>query len=235
MFHRLLPARFAVHGNVFGRALVPLWTSWPCQRSSLGVLRANYCTSREELQAKAEDGDVSAQMQLAKYHWAQLQQRECDVEYHTGRAREYLQMAADFEDLEAMYMLGVLTLTSTVDQHHLPMVGIQYLKKAADMGHARAQQELGLLLVSEEKDEWSRLAHARELFTNAAEQGMLLSKARLGKMMMLGEGGAVNKERGMELLQEVLDELEAGAEVQTEADRKLQAQAKEIALTMKEF
>ena len=140
-------------------------------------------------------------MQLAKYHWAQLQQRECDVEYHTGRAREYLQMAADFEDLEAMYMLGVLTLTSTVDQHHLPMVGIQYLKKAADMGHARAQQELGLLLVSEEKDEWSRLAHARELFTNAAEQGMLLSKARLGKMMMLGEGGAVNKERGMELLQ----------------------------------
>lgn len=92
----------------------------------------------EELNKKAEEGDVNAQYELADYYYNTKDFSKRDVQ----KAKVYYAKAAKQGHKEAQYMIGVLNVHFDATQEQFSM-GVKWLKKAAEQGHVEAQYKLG--------------------------------------------------------------------------------------------
>ena len=139
--------------------------------------------STSDLKTKAEAGDASAQLQLAR------QFADGGVPDLVSAAK-WFRRAAEQGNTGAQYNLAVRHLNGQgVDQD--PAEAVKWLRKAADQGHAGAQDSLGVRYATGQGVTQNE-SEALKWFRRAAEQGHAVAQFNLGLAYAQGKGGAID-------------------------------------------
>lgn len=150
--------------------------------------------SFDEIQARADEGDVSALFQLGElYHRGTL------VELSLVRALEFYGKAAEAGHPEAQNSLGTMYLVAEgVDQNYSK--ALELFKKSADNGNPLALHNIALM--TEEGQGCSQdSAKAYKLFLHAAESGVHESQYRCSVFSLLGFEAPIDFDRALYWMQ----------------------------------
>lgn len=173
----------------------------------------------DTIRAAAKDGDAEAQFLLGyRFSDARL---DCE---DSEDCEKWLRAAAEQDHPEALYELALTRFGAQIEcgDHVLDDARYKLLLRAASLGSVNAQRDVAVLYIWGdnpffEKD-WTR---ARFWYLQAARQGHQEAQAAVGSMIVRGEGGPVNQEAGLAIL-----ELAANGPTSYEA----QTAAEELAL-----
>lgn len=109
-----------------------------------------------------------------------------------GHAIQFYRKAANLGEAVAMYKLGMVLLKGQLGQSKNEREGISWLKRAAQLDHVQALHELGVAYEKKESGIPSVIPdvdYARDLFTQAAQDGYAPSQFKLG---LAYENGLLN-------------------------------------------
>jgi TPR repeat protein len=151
-------------------------------RARLQAITGKTYPSNDEIKAKAEKGDVAAQLQLA----GNLRQQG---EWEEGT--KWLRTAADNGSPDAQHLMGVsYVFGQGVEQDYAEAV--KWFAKAAEQGDVGSQYSLGVRYLKGDHVE-KNYAEAVKWFTMAAVQGSGEAQNSLGRRYAAGEGVAQDK------------------------------------------
>ncbi len=158
-----------------------------------------------ELKSKAEDGDVQAQLALAKaYDLGE------GVPKDKEKAAQWLEKAAEHGNVFAQVSLGgIYSLGAGVPKNYA--AAVRWWKKAADQGDITAEGNLGTaygLGMGVPKDE----VESVRWHTKAAENGNAASQFSLGMFYLQGAGVPKDEAEGVKWLRKSADQGNAAGE-----------------------
>jgi TPR repeat protein len=165
----------------------------------LAILPFGYAQSITELKSKAEDGDVQAQLALAKaYHLGE------GIEKDEAQAVQWWEKAAEHGNVSAQVSLGsVYSLGAGVPKNYA--AAVRWWKKAAEQGDVTAEGNLGTaygLGMGVPKDE----VESVRWHTKAAENGNAASQFSLGMFYLQGAGVPKDEAEGVKWLRKSADQ-----------------------------
>lgn len=143
------------------------------------------------LRARAEAGDLEAQVELGRRYIQGIGVGRNDVE-----AGKWLLRAAEQGHAQAQFNVGVMYERGVGLENDLTKA-IEFYRKAAAQNTPMALHNLGLLYVSGQPGIKADPAQARRLMTQAAELGQIESQYSLALMHLQGVGGPVDKVTAM--------------------------------------
>ncbi len=143
------------------------------------------------LRARAEPGDLEAQVELGRRYIQGIGVGRNDVE-----AGKWLLRAAEQGHAQAQFNVGVMYERGVGLENNLTKA-IEFYRKSAAQNTPMALHNLGLLYVSGQPGIKADPAQARRLMTQAAELGQLESQYSLALMHLQGVGGPVDKVTAM--------------------------------------
>lgn len=171
---------------------------------SLAILFSSQADTIDELKAKAEEGDASAQYELGNAYYDGFK-----VPKDNELAYTYTKLAADQGHAPAQSFLGFLYLEGRgVNQNY--GMALHYYKLSADQGFAEGQYRLGYLYrtgAGVEKDNRA----AAYYYKLAADQGYAKAQLALGRLYYKGEGVAQDYLTAYNLLKQASDNNNAEA------------------------
>ena len=164
-----------------------------------------YAQSITELKSKAEDGDVQAQLALAKaYHLGE------GVPKDEEKAVQWWEKAAEHGNVFAQVRVGeVYSLGAGVPKNYT--AAVRWWKKAAEQGDVTAEGNLGTaygLGMGVPKDE----VESVRWHTKAAENGNAASQFSLGMFYLQGTGVPKDEAEGVKWLRKSADQGNAAGE-----------------------
>eukprot|EP00736_Rhodelphis_marinus_P012279 Rmarinus@m.19593 len=138
------------------------------------------------LQNQADKGSPEAMMKLGRmYYWGMS-----GMERDHPAAYEYFQMAAQHENAEALYTLGVMNMKGQGVEKNVTE-SIRLFEQAASLGHVGAANGLGYIYLHGQGVEKNQ-TKALEYYRSSAEQGNTDGIYNLGIMYTHGYGVAKN-------------------------------------------
>jgi uncharacterized protein len=166
---------------------------------SLAMPPFGYAQSIAELKTKAEDGDVQAQLALAKaYDLGE------GVPKDEEKAVQWWEKAAEHGNVSAQVSLGgVYSLGAGVPKNYA--AAVRWWKKAAEQGDVTAEGNLGTaygLGMGVPKDE----VESVRWHTKAAEDGNAASQLSLGMFYLQGHGVPKDEAEGVKWLRKSADQ-----------------------------
>jgi uncharacterized protein len=171
----------------------------------LAILPCGYAQSIAELKSKAEDGDVQAQLALAKAY-----DLGKGVPKDEEKAVQWWEKAAEHGNVSAQVSLGgVYSLGAGVPKNYA--AAVRWWKKAAEQGDVTAEGNLGTaygLGMGVPKDE----VESVRWHTKAAENGNAASQFSLGMFYLQGAGVPKDEAEGVKWLRKSAEQGNAGGE-----------------------
>jgi TPR repeat protein len=155
--------------------------------SMLALSGCNYANRSEiaELEAKAEQGVIEAQFQLAaEYYSGEKVRQDYKQAYKLWQPLANRGIAAAQLSIAEMYLNG-----KGVEQN--PETAFKWYKAAADQGHANAQNNLGVLY-QQGIGTKQNYKEAAALYRKAAEKNHVVAEFHLAELYAQGKG--VNKD-----------------------------------------
>lgn len=154
----------------------------------------------ELMEKAAEAGHTQSAVDM----WGQFLDCEEEIEEAIPELSEkkllhYLKQAADWENDEALYLLGQY-YSENDDSRNAE----KYLKKAMDLGNLDAQVELGSLYIFAEKSEKDH-KKGISLLKEAAREGDGNALSTLGACYLQGNGVRMNRKEAVKYLKQAID------------------------------
>jgi TPR repeat protein len=137
-----------------------------------------------------QQGDAEAAYQLA-YHYLRYTSRDDDAT--CDQMKELLRGAAAKDHPDAIWFLT----SSEIENPETNPEFERQLLRAGQLGSVHAQSSLGVMYATGEWSGPKDLAEAARWYRLAAERGDAESQYEFGFMLLLGEGGPKNAEKGL--------------------------------------